>query len=97
MNHLRHFIYYSDSLHPGLVISAPGPGNRVYDGDITDLNVEYILDSAEIVDVFPFADMVKEVIIRRDARTRRIDDKFQVPYRTLELTTRAGTENLGIG
>ncbi len=94
MNRFKYFIDCSDSLHPNLMLSAPGLGEQVYAEDITDLNIQYVLESGEIVDVFPSADMVREVIIRLDARA---DDELGSRSRTGELITRAKTRNLGIG
>jgi hypothetical protein len=96
MNRFKYFIDCSDSLHPNLMLEAPGMGAQVYAENITDLNLRYVLSSGAIADVFPTPDMVREVIIELDARTNRADDEFQNPYRVRDLLTRVRVRNLGI-
>lgn len=97
LNRFKYFIDYSDSLHPSMILNATGLGDQVCASDISDLNIQYVLESGVIVNVFPSADMVREVIIQLDARKSRRDHEFRTLFRTRDLTARARTRNLGTG
>jgi hypothetical protein len=96
MNYFKYYIDDTDPDHPNLMMWAPGMGAQVYAENITDLNIQYVLSSGAVVDLFPDEDLVREIIINIDARTNTPDDEFQSDYRLRDLTTRVKVRNLGL-
>jgi prepilin-type N-terminal cleavage/methylation domain-containing protein len=95
MNQFKYYIDNSDADHPALICWTHRTGPQVFAENITDLNLQYMLASGEIVDTFPDDDMVREVIIGLDARTDKKDPEFYTDYRTRGLETRVRVRNLG--
>jgi hypothetical protein len=96
---LRRFKYYVDRTdvdHPNLMVQIDGQAAEVFAENITNLNLSYVLSSGVVVDVPPVVDMVREVIIRVDARSDKADNEFQNQYRTRTLSTRVRVRNLGV-
>jgi type II secretory pathway component PulJ len=81
--------YYIDSSHPdhpNFMIKSDGGAPQIYAENITNLNLQYLLSSREVVDVPTISNMIREVIIRVDARTDSPDSEFLNGYRTRTLT-----------
>ena len=95
LNRFKYYVDRSDSLHPYLMLSAPGLGNQIYAANITDLNVQYVLESGAVANVFPEADMVREVVIDLAGLSDGTDHRSDTPYRTRDFVARARTRNLG--
>jgi hypothetical protein len=85
----------TDPVHPGLVYKTTGSGPQVYAENITNLNVQYVLSSGQLVDTTPFAYMIREAIITVAGRTDKADEGFLNPYHNRTLTTRIKIRNLG--
>jgi hypothetical protein len=86
----------SDPLHPRLMVQINGGSPQIYADNIADLQFQYVLSSGAIVDVPPFAKMVREVIIDITARTDSPDEDLGDEYRTRHLRTSVKVRNLGI-
>jgi len=96
INRFKYYIDNSDVSHPKLMVQLGANTPQVFADNITNLNIRYLLSSDQVVDVPSVVDMVREVIIRVDARTDKADDEFQTQYRTRSLATRAKVRNLGV-
>jgi type II secretory pathway pseudopilin PulG len=86
----------TDPLHPNLMAEKQHPPAQIYADNITDLQFQYVLSNGMVVDVPPFATMIREVIITMAARTDRPDNEMGDQYRTRALQTRVKVRNLSI-
>jgi prepilin-type N-terminal cleavage/methylation domain-containing protein len=96
MSRYKYFIDSSDTSHPRLMVQLGVNSPQAFADNITDLNIQYLMSSGAVVDVPSVVDMIREAIIRIDARTDMADDEFLTQYRTRSLTTRAKVRNLGV-
>jgi prepilin-type N-terminal cleavage/methylation domain-containing protein len=98
---MQHFVkYYIDNTntaHPNLMIQTDLGTPAVYAENITNLNISYVLSSGTTVDVPSMISMVREVVIRVDARSDQTEKDLQNRYLTRTLVTRVKVRNLGIG
>ncbi len=85
----------TDAAHPSLVYQVSHIGPQIYAENITDLNVQYVLSSGQIVDNTNFAYMIREAIITLSGKTDKADEGFLNPYHNRSLTTRIKIRNLG--
>jgi prepilin-type N-terminal cleavage/methylation domain-containing protein len=96
MNFYKYYVDQSNHAHPNLMVTYNGQAAQIYAENITGLNFQYVLSSGTIVDVPTVQDMIREVIIRIDARTDQVDHEFASQYRTRTLTSRVKVRNLGV-
>jgi prepilin-type N-terminal cleavage/methylation domain-containing protein len=92
----KYFIDQTDANHPNLMIQGDMGAPQIYAENITNLNIQYVLSSGAVVDVPTLVNMVREVIIRVDARSDQVDKDLQNQYLTRSLITRVKVRNLGI-
>jgi hypothetical protein len=95
INRFQYYIDRTDPNHPNLMQRYAFNPPQIYAENITNLNFSYLISNGAVVDVPPVVDMVREIIIRVDARTDKADNQFQTQYRTRSLVTRAMVRNLG--
>ena len=96
MNFYKFYIDQPTAVHPNLMVQYNGQAPQIYAENITGLNIQFVLTSGAIVDVPTVQDMIREVIIRVDARTDQIDQQFPSQYRTRTLTSRVKVRNIGV-
>ncbi|HBC45548.1 MAG TPA: hypothetical protein DCZ43_00735 [candidate division Zixibacteria bacterium] len=95
-NFFKYYIDATNPAHPNLMIQTGLGAPQIYAENISSLNLSYVMASGAVVDVPPAASLIREVIIRVNARSDQTDSDFQNQYRTRVLTTRVKVRNLGI-
>jgi len=97
MNSVKFYIDgTTDPAHPSLMIQSFNDQPQIYANNITDLQFQYVLSYGATVDVPPYANLVREVIIRMTSQTDRVDESVEDGYRTRDLQTKVKVRNLGI-
>jgi hypothetical protein len=92
----KYYIDATNAAHPNLMIKTDIAAPQIYAENISNLNLSYVISSGTTVNVPSVISMVREVIIRVDARSDQTDSDLQNQYRTRSLTTRVKVRNLGI-
>jgi prepilin-type N-terminal cleavage/methylation domain-containing protein len=95
-NFFKYYIDATNAAHPNLMIQTGIGAPQIYAENISNLNLSYVMSSGAVVDVPSVVSMVREVIIRVNARSDQTDSDLQNQYRTRSLTTRVKVRNLGI-
>jgi Tfp pilus assembly protein PilE len=92
----KYYIDATNTAHPNLMVKVGLAAPQIYAENISSLNLSYVMASGAVVDVPPAASLIREVVIRVNARSDQTDSDFQNQYRTRALTTRVKVRNLGI-
>ena len=95
-NFFKYYIDATNPAHPNLMIQTGIGAPQIYAENISNLNLSYVMSSGAVVDVPSVVSLVREVIIRVNARSDQTDSDLQNQYRTRVLTTRVKVRNLGI-